>query len=86
MIHELENIFNSLSLKSEFKYILECLIDNIIADEIDVLCHYTYIRKLTIKHFYFGEVFRTNFDPNFKELMNYLNKFMVGTYEENKKN
>jgi hypothetical protein len=44
-----------------------------------------YLRKIAIKHYNFGEEFKTNIDPLLKEAMNNLIKFISGTYEENKK-
>ena len=85
MINEIDDIFKSPELKSEFIFILKGFIDNIIADNLEVLFDYIYIRKIAIKHYNFGEEFKKNLDPIFKEIMIYFNKFMGGKDEENKK-
>ena len=85
MINELDDIFKSPELKSELIFIFKFFIYNIIVDEIDILIHLVYIRKIAIKHYNFGEEFKTNLDPLLKEAMNNLIKFISGTYEENKK-
>ena len=84
-MNEFENIFKSESLKSEFLYILKGLINNIIVDDIKSLFEYNYTRKATIKHFNLGDEFKKHLDPIFKEILNYLNNFVKGTDEENKK-
>ena len=85
MINELDDIFKSPQLKSELIFILKIYIYNIIIDDIDILIDLVYLRKIAIKHYNFGEEFKTNIDPLLKEAMNNLIKFISGTYEENKK-
>ena len=58
MINEIDDIFKSPELKSEFIFILKGFIDNIIADNLDVMFDYIYIRKIAIKHYNFGEEFK----------------------------
>ena len=84
MINELDDIFKSPTLKSEFLFILNGFIDSIIFYNIEMLLDYIYIRKISIKHYNFGEEFKTKLDPIMKEIMNYFHKFMGGNEEENK--
>ena len=83
-INEIDDIFKSSELKSELMFILRVIIDNIIVDEIEILFNYIYLRKIAIKHYNFDDEFKVYIDPIFKEVMNYLNKFIAGTDEENK--
>ena len=85
MIHNYEDIFKVPELKSELMFIIGGLIDLIITDNLESLYEYFYFRKITIKHFNFGDIFKNNFDLYSKEILNYLLKFMNGTNEENKK-
>ena len=77
-INEFEEIYNLPHLKSEFMFIIGCMIDAIIADEIEILIKYIYIRKVSIKRFNFGDVFKAYFDIYTKEIINYLMQFMKG--------
>ena len=85
MINEFENIFKSPELKKELMFIIGCMIDAIIADELDVFLEYIYMRKIVIKHFNYKNEFKKNFDFYTKELLLYLIKFTKGTNDENKK-
>ena len=85
MINKFEDIFKLPELKSELMFIIGGLIDLIITDNLEVLYEYFYFRKISIKHFNFGNEFNTNFDIYTKEILNYLLKFLNGTNEENKK-
>ena len=85
MINNFENIFKSPKLKTELMFIFGCLIDAIIADELDVLLEFILMRKISIKHFNCEIDFKKNFDFYTKELLNYLLKFMKGSNDSNKK-
>ena len=85
MINELDDIFKSSELKTELMFIINCLIDNIIADEIDIFARFIINRKIYVKHFNFGNEFKSKFDLYIKEYLNYLMKFMDKDDEENKK-
>ena len=84
-MNEIESIFKSSSLKEELIYILKGFLDSAIFDDIETLMEFVETRRLAIKHFNFGKEFKTNLDPLLKEIINYLNQFMQGTPEENKK-
>ena len=84
-INEFEEIFKQPILKSELQFIFGCMIDAIIADEIEIFIYYINIRKISIKHFNFADEFKFNFDIYTKEIINYLMNFTKGTDEENKK-
>ena len=61
MINKFEDIFQLPELKSELMFIIGGLIDFIITDNLEVLYEYFYFRKISIKHFNFGNEFNTNF-------------------------
>ena len=84
-INDLEDIFKLDQLKSELMFIFGCMIDAIIADEIEIFINYIYMRKISIKYYKFENEFKTHFDLYTKEIINYLMKFTKGTYEENRK-
>ena len=81
--NEFEDIFKLTNCKSEFMFIIGCMIDAIIADEIDILIDFIYIRKIAIKHFNFFDEFKTFFDIYIKGIIDYLITFRKGTEEEN---
>ena len=83
MINELDSIFKEPELRKELLFIINVLIDNIIADEIDLLARFLFNRKIFINHFNFGNEFKTHFDLYIKEYLNYLFQFIEGTDEEN---
>ena len=85
MVNDFENIFKSPELKKELMFIIGCMIDAIIADELDVFLDYIYMRKIVIKHFNCKNEFKKNFDFYTKELLLYLIKFTKGIDDENKK-
>ena len=85
MINKFEDIFKLPELKSELMFIIGGLIDLIITDNLEVLYEFFYFRKISIKHFNFGDEFKNNFDIYTKEILSYLLKFLNGTNEENKK-
>ena len=62
MINEFEDIFKSPQLKQELLFIFSSLMDAIIADELDLLLEFIYMRKIMIKHFNFGNELKGNFD------------------------
>ena len=84
-INEFEDIFKQHHLKAELMFILGCMIDCIIADEIEIFIRYIFIRKKLNKYFKFGEEFKNYFDSYTKEIINYLMNFIQGSDEENKK-
>ena len=84
VIHKFDDIFKVPELKSELMFIIGSMIDVIIADEIEILTEYFYLRKITIKHFNFGDIYKNSFDIYTKEMLNYLLKYTKGTNEENK--
>ena len=84
MINEFEDIFKSPQLKQELLFIFSSLMDAIIADELDLLLEFIYMRKIMIKHFNFGNELKGNFDFYTKEILDYLMKFTKGTDDENK--
>ena len=81
----LEEIFKVPELKSEIKFIISGLIDSLIVEDLDVLHNYIYLRKISIKHFNFGDEFKNSFDFFTKEIVNYLIELGKGENEENKK-
>ena len=83
MINELETIFKEPELRKELLFIINALIDNIVADEIDILARFLINRKIYVKHFNFGDEFKTHFDLYIKGYINYLFHFIEGTDEEN---
>ena len=85
IINKFEDIIRSPELKSELMFIIGGLIDLIITDNLETLYEYFYFRKITIKHFDYGNIFKNNFDLYTKEILNYLLKFINGKNEENKK-
>ena len=85
MNDELNEIFKSHSVKSDFIFILKCLLDNIIVDKIKNLFEFVYMRKILIKHFNFGNEFKIHLDNVLKEYMKYFKKFISQNDEENKK-
>ena len=83
--HEIEDIIKTPNLKSELIFIINCLLDNIILDRINFLFDLNYMRKVLIKHYNFENEFKNNIDNLLKEIMNYLNNFLKGKDDENKK-
>ena len=83
MINELDTVFKKPELRKELLFIINVSIDNIIADDIDILFRFLFNRKIFVKHFNFGNEFKTHFDLYIKEYLNYLFKFIEGTDEEN---
>ena len=84
-IYNFEDIVKLPELRAEMMLIINFYIDNIIADEIEIFIFYVFMRKILIKHFNFGNEFKTYFDLYNKEIVKYLLKFVEGTDEENKK-
>ena len=84
MINKFEDIFKEPNLKSELMFIIGSLIDILITDDLEILNDYLYLRKITIKHFNFGEIYKTHFDIYTKEVLNYLMKFVKVGNEQNK--
>ena len=74
MSNEFENIYKIPELKTEMMFIFTCLIDNIIADEIEIFMKFVFNRKIFVKHFNFGDEFKANLDFYTKEYVNYLLK------------
>ena len=85
MSNDYEDVFKVPELRTEMMFIFNIIIDNIIADEIDIFMRFIFNRKISVKHFNFGDEFKTHLDLYIKEYVNYLLKFMEGTNEENKK-
>ena len=83
-IYEIDDIVKKEELKSEFLNIINCLIDIVIIDEMDVLIDYIYMRNKLIKHYNFEDILKNSSDIYFKEILNYLNKFKDGKDEDNK--
>ena len=84
-INDIEDIFRKPQLKSELMFIFGAMIDAIIADEIEILMDYIYLRKVSIKHFNFAEEFNTYLDLFTRQILDYLMNFTKGTDEENKR-
>ena len=84
-INDLGEIYKFTYLKSELMFIFGHMIDAIIADEIEILVDYIYMRKISIKYFKLENEFKTNFDLYTKEIINNLMKFTKRSDEENKK-
>ena len=83
MINELDTVFKKPELRKELLFIINVSFDNIIADDIDILFRFLFNRKIFVKHFNFGNEFKTHFDLYIKEYLNYLFQFIEGTDEEN---
>ena len=83
-LNDFENIMKSPKEKNEFLYIIGCLIDYIIADDIYTFYEYLYIRHICIKHFNFKKEFKENFGDYTKEIVDFLIKITEGTESENK--
>ena len=84
MIYNFESIFKTPKLRAELMFIFGCLIDAIIADELEFFLEFILMRKITIKHFNFEIEFKKNFDFYTKELLIYLLKFKKSSNEKNK--
>jgi len=84
MNNEIEDIIKTPSLKSELIFILNCLLDNIILDRIDFLVEINNMRNILIKHYNFENEFK-DIDNSLKEIVNYLEMFLKGKDDENKK-
>ena len=84
MINNFEDIFTSPKLKTEFLKILNGLIDIIIFDNIEYITDLIFMRNKLIKHYNFENEFKTQFDPIFKEIINYLKIFSEGNEDKNK--
>ena len=85
MNNEIEDIIKTPNLKSELIFIINCFLDNIILDRISFLFYLSYMRNVLIKHYNFENEFKNNIDNLLKEIMNYLNNFLKGKDDENKK-
>ena len=83
--NEIEDIVKSPSLKSELLFIITYFLDNIILDDIELLFNVIHMRNVLIMHYNFEKEFKNNIDTYLKEIVNYLNNFMKGNYDENKK-
>ena len=83
-IYEIDEIVKTETLKTEFLNIINCLIDNVIIDETDVLIDYLYMRNKLIKHYNFEDALKNTSDIYLKEIINYLNNFKDGKDDDNK--
>ena len=83
--NEIEDIVKSPTLKSELLFIITNYLDNIILGDIELLFDLIYMRNVLIKHYNFENEFKNHIDTYLKEIVNYLNNFMKGNYDENKK-
>ena len=83
-LNDFETIMKSPKEKNEFLYIIGCLIDFIIADDIYTLYEYLYIRHICVKHFNFKKEFKEIFGDYTKEIVEFLIKITEGTESENR--
>ena len=83
-MYEIEDIVNSPALRSELSFIMNCIMDMVIIDQLLLLYDYIYIRNILIKHYNFEDEFKKYFDNYLKEVINYLKQFFKGNNDENK--
>ena len=85
-INDFENIMKSPKEKNEFLFIIGCLIDNLIVDDLYSFYEYIYIRQVCIKHFNFKKEFQEYFEDYTKEIVDFLINITKGPESETKKN